>query len=41
MENFIEFIAPIEFIGDTGGGPPPGQVGWDENTPWDNNTFWT
>lgn len=43
MECFIGWIKPIEFIGACGDdpGPPVGQVAWDEETPWDNNTYWT
>lgn len=41
MIGFVEFIEKIEFIGDGGNNPPPGQVAWDLNTPWDGITFWS
>lgn len=43
MEGFVGFIRPIEFIGTCGEvpGPPQGGAAWDENTPWDNNIYWS
>lgn len=39
---FIKEVKEVDFIGECGDQPiPPGQVSWDENTPWDNNIYWS
>jgi hypothetical protein len=44
MQCFAGFICEADWIGKCCGdtpGPPPGGAAWDENTPWDNNVYWS
>lgn len=44
MECFVEFICEMKFLGecckDDPTPPEPPKITWDEQTPWDNTTYW-